>query len=208
MKSTTIVGLLLVFFVSGVLAQKSEGTTVESRAAYDTEKVKNILDGNQDMALSADQQDKLLQAYILKYNCIQEARQTAPKTEIRLQMRACNQEANRSFQNILSTSQLSFYREQQRALQQDKLKKMQGKSDREITKLKTILSGDLALNTEQEVAIQQVYKEEQEAYKAASKFMRDKEKFQKERKTILQTTQEKIQDILSEEQWKAFNKYQ
>ena len=208
MKSTTIAGLLLIFLVSGVMAQKSEGTTVESRAAYDMEKVKNILDENSEMALSIDQQDKLLQAYILKYNCIQEARQTAPKAEIRLQMRACNQEANRSFQSILSTNQLSFYREQQRALQQEKLQKMQGKSDREINKLKTVLTGDLALNTEQEEAIQQVYKEEQEAYKEAAKYMRNKEKFQKERKSILQTTQQKIQEILTEEQWNVFNKHQ
>jgi hypothetical protein len=208
MKSTTIVGLLLIFIISSTAAQKSEGTTVESRAAYDMEKVKNILDDNSEMALSTDQQDKLLQAYILKYNCIQEARQTAPKTEIRLQMRACNQKANRSFQNILSTSQLSFYREQQRALQQEKLQKMQGKSDREINKLKSILTGDLALSSEQEEAIQQAYKEEQEAYKEAAKYMRNKEKFQKERKTILQTTQQKIQEILTKDQWVAFNKYQ
>ena len=202
MKKITFSLLLIVFAGFSLFAQNSK-TTPEGRAQHDLKKVKDAFDENSSIALSAEQEQKLLASYLEKHECIQEARLTVEKDELRAEMRNCNKLANDAFQSILTEQQMERYKERQREIRMERLKKKADRGQREVMKLEEVLKGDLALTENQKKSLMRVFEEESKAYQESTSGMKDKKDFNKKRQGIKEATNEKIKSILTEDQWKA-----
>lgn len=204
MKKVSLILFILLGLLGYSYGQSASKATPETRAQKELDRLKTQLNQEEEVKLTDAQEKELYAAYLKKYNCMSSAKTIEDRETVKGALKACHQTARKATEIILSPAQVAFKREKQKEKMLAARQKRANKGEAEISKMKTVLEGELSLTELQEKNLRKIYDQEKVAMKEATKYMNNKETFKQKRREITMETNKMVKSVLSKAQWKAY----